>query len=174
MSSKFKTLQQTYLPEFVYGAMDGAVTTFAVVAGTVGASLSPGIVIILGFANLFADGVSMAGSNYLSTKSEQDLAPGTGKDPRKTAVMTFISFVLIGFIPLLSFVLALFIPQLVRHEFLISIILTGIAFVFVGMERVRLSNIGIARSVLQSLVVGGGAAVIAYYVGFFLKSFIAN
>ena len=53
----------------MYGATDGAVTTFAVVAGVVGASLSPSIVLILGFANLFADGFSMAIGNYLSTKS---------------------------------------------------------------------------------------------------------
>jgi vacuolar iron transporter family protein len=171
--SKLKQLQQTYLPEFVYGGMDGAVTTFAVVAGTVGASLSPGIVIVLGFANLFADGVSMAGSNYLSTKSEQDLAQEEiVKDPRKTALMTFISFVLIGFIPLLSFVAALFIPSLVGREFKISIILTGVAFVFIGFERVRLSNTGLARSVLQTLFVGGAAAFISYYIGFFLKTFI--
>ena len=52
-----------YLEEFVYGATDGAVTTFAVVAGVVGASLSPSVVLILGFANLFADGFSMAVGN---------------------------------------------------------------------------------------------------------------
>jgi len=57
------------IEDFVYGATDGAVTTFAIVAGVVGASLSPSIVIILGFANLFADGFSMAMGNYLSTRS---------------------------------------------------------------------------------------------------------
>ena len=54
-----KKLEKRYLPEFVYGGIDGAVTTFAVVAGVIGASLSPAIVLILGFANLFADGFSM-------------------------------------------------------------------------------------------------------------------
>lgn len=58
-----------HLEEFVYGATDGAVTTFAVVAGVVGASLSPSIVLILGFANLLADGFSMAVGNYLATKA---------------------------------------------------------------------------------------------------------
>ena len=57
------------IEDFVYGATDGAVTTFAIVAGVVGASLSPSIVIILGFANLFADGFAMAVGNYLSTRS---------------------------------------------------------------------------------------------------------
>jgi len=57
------------LEDFVYGATDGAVTTFAVVSGAIGAALSPAIVVILGFANLFADGFSMASGNYLSTKA---------------------------------------------------------------------------------------------------------
>lgn len=58
------------IEDFVYGATDGAVTTFAVVAGVIGASLSPAVLLILGFANLFADGFSMAVGNYLSSKSK--------------------------------------------------------------------------------------------------------
>ncbi|QKV17665.1 VIT1/CCC1 transporter family protein [Oricola thermophila] len=61
-----------YLRDFVYGGIDGAVTTFAIVAGVVGASLSAHIVIILGLANLLADGLSMAASNYSGTKTEVD------------------------------------------------------------------------------------------------------
>ena len=61
-----------YLKDIVFAANDGIVTTFAVVAGTVGAALSPAVVIILGFANLLADGISMAAGNYLGTKSEMD------------------------------------------------------------------------------------------------------
>ncbi|MEW6604717.1 MAG: VIT1/CCC1 transporter family protein [Thermoproteota archaeon] len=60
------------LGDFVYGATDGAVTTFAVVAGVVGASLSPSIVLILGFANLLADGFSMAVGNYLAVKTQRE------------------------------------------------------------------------------------------------------
>ncbi len=62
-----------YLKDFIYGAVDGAVTTFAVVAGVAGAQLSAGIIIILGFANLLADGFSMAISNFLGTRSENQL-----------------------------------------------------------------------------------------------------
>jgi vacuolar iron transporter family protein len=61
-----------YIGDLVYGALDGMVTTFAVVSGVEGAKLSSTIVLILGFANLFGDGVSMALGNYLSTKSEKD------------------------------------------------------------------------------------------------------
>jgi vacuolar iron transporter family protein len=60
------------IENFVYGAIDGAVTTFAVVAAVVGALLSPSIIVILGFANLFADGFSMAIGNYLAVKTHNE------------------------------------------------------------------------------------------------------
>lgn len=63
---------ETYLPEVVYGSIDGIVTTFAVVAGSAGADLGINIILILGMANLFADGLSMSIGSYLSKKSEQD------------------------------------------------------------------------------------------------------
>lgn len=63
---------QEYLGEFVYGGIDGSVTTFAVVAGAAGAHLDSKVVIILGFANLIADGFAMSVGSYLSTKSEQE------------------------------------------------------------------------------------------------------
>src|SRR3989344_3143159 len=97
-------IARKYLPEFVYGGIDGAVTTFAVVAGAVGATLSPAIVLILGFANLLADGFSMAVSNYLSTKSQTELHRShqdykeflkLGKHPVKTGLATFVSFIII-------------------------------------------------------------------------------
>src|SRR5687767_15376510 len=61
-----------YLRDWIYGGIDGAVTTFAVVSGVAGAQLSPWIILALGFANLFADGFSMAASNYLGTRAEHD------------------------------------------------------------------------------------------------------
>ena len=61
-----------YLRDFVYGGIDGSVTTFAVVAGTVGANLSTRVILILGAANLIADGFSMAASNFLGTRAERD------------------------------------------------------------------------------------------------------
>lgn len=64
--------RQNYLRDFVYGGIDGAVTTFAVVAGTVGASLSTRVILILGAANLIADGFSMAASNFLGTRTERE------------------------------------------------------------------------------------------------------
>ena len=61
-----------HFEDFIYGAFDGSVTTFAVVAGAIGASLSPMVVVILGFANLFADGFSMAVGNYQAVQARTD------------------------------------------------------------------------------------------------------
>lgn len=61
--------RQSYLPDAVFGAIDGTVTTFAVVAGAVGADLSARIVLILGVANLLADGFSMAAGNFLAKRA---------------------------------------------------------------------------------------------------------
>lgn len=60
-----------YIKDIVYGANDGIVTTFAIVSGVAGAALSIKTVLILGFANLIADGISMGASNYLGSKSEE-------------------------------------------------------------------------------------------------------
>ena len=71
--------KHSYLRDFVYGAVDGAVTTFAVVSGVAGAGLDPSIVIILGAANLIGDGFSMAAGNYLGTRAEQQVRDRTRK-----------------------------------------------------------------------------------------------
>ena len=64
--------RQNYLRDWIYGGIDGSVTTFAIVAGVVGAHLSPAVILILGFANLMADGFSMAASNFIGTRAEHD------------------------------------------------------------------------------------------------------
>jgi len=72
IAERIAASNHNYIRDFIYGGIDGAVTTFAVVSGVSGAELSPSIVLILGFANLVADGFSMAASNYLGTKAELD------------------------------------------------------------------------------------------------------
>ena len=62
----------SYLRDWIYGGIDGVVTTFAVVAGVVGADLSSRIVLVLGLANLVADGFAMAAGNYSGTQAERD------------------------------------------------------------------------------------------------------
>jgi vacuolar iron transporter family protein len=64
--------RSSYLGDWIYGGIDGAVTTFAIVAGVVGADLSAAVVLLLGFANLLADGFAMGAGNYSGTKAERD------------------------------------------------------------------------------------------------------
>ena len=167
-----------YLPEFVYGGIDGAITTFAVVSGSIGASLSSSIILILGFANLIGDGFSMAVSNYLSTKSERELHPkhrfSFGKKPIRTAWATFSSFIVIGLIPLISFLLAAITnsPVLKERQFMLSFILTAIALAIVGGFKGKIVGKHVVRSALQTLVIGGVAAALAFFTGYFINSLI--
>lgn len=170
--------ERKYLPEFVYGGTDGAVTTFAVVAGSIGASLSASVVLILGFANLFADGFSMAISNYLSIKSNNEMHQGRkdyriikslNKNPVKSAFATFISFLLIGLIPLLSFILSIFFRSIQKNEFLISLILTAFAFFIVGLIKGEVVRKHPIKSALETLIIGSVAAGLAFLVGYLLK-----
>lgn len=63
-----------YIKDVIYGANDGVITTFVIIAGTTGAALSPTITIVMGFANLLADGLSMGFSDFLGIKSERYFA----------------------------------------------------------------------------------------------------
>jgi vacuolar iron transporter family protein len=69
---RLSNVKHNYIRDWIYGGIDGAVTTFAIVSGVAGAQLAPLIVLILGFANLVADGFSMAASNFLGTRAEID------------------------------------------------------------------------------------------------------
>ena len=161
-----------YIKDIVYGANDGMVTTFAVIAGVIGASLDSTIILILGFANLFADGFSMATSDYLSTKARSEMDSNkTGKHPMKVAIATFISFVIIGLIPLLSFVLGAITKNefILKNQFFYSVILTGIALVLIGSLRGIITQKHPLRSALETLIIGGVAASLAFCVGYLLS-----
>ena len=98
-----------YLPDLIYGANDGIITTLAVVSGVTGAALSSTVILILGFANLVADGFSMGASNVLSRRSDVQ----NGRIPTLAAaaghgIATFLGFVLAGLVPLLAYLLPWF------------------------------------------------------------------
>jgi VIT1/CCC1 family predicted Fe2+/Mn2+ transporter len=162
-----------YLAEFVYGSIDGTVTTFAIIAGIAGANLSATIVIILGFSNVLADGFSMAASNYLSEQSHQDQNPDENHQlPLKTALATFLSFVTIGSIPVVSFIIAEQIPLFANNEFLFAMICTGITFIGIGAVRGKISGKHPLRTSIETLLVGAIAAGVAYGVGAFLGNIL--
>lgn len=160
-----------YLPEFVYGSIDGTVTTFAIIAGIAGARLDASIVIILGFSNVLADGFSMASSNYLSEQSHQDQNPDSdhAHTPMKTAIATLVSFVVIGSIPVIAYILATILPRLQSHAFLFASICTGITFLAIGAIRGMTAGKHPVRTALETFAIGAVAAGVAYAVGAFLE-----
>ena len=229
------------IEDFVYGATDGAVTTFAIVAGVVGASLSPSVVLILGFANLFADGFSMAIGNYLSAKSRieyverqrkreeweienttaqkikeiKDIYSGKGfkgellesiakvitskrkvwvdtmmeekiglagnnsENPIYKAITTFFAFYLVGLIPLIPFIYVYFVYFDLSHlvnkidnVFLYSIVFTAISFFSIGLVKGKVVNKSPVRSGLNTLIIGGIAAAVAFLVGSLLGAYV--
>ena len=225
--------ENSYLKDFIYGSIDGIVTTFAIVSGVIGAELSSGIIIILGLANLIADGFSMGISNYLGTKSENELIDKAKKEeldhiehypegereeirqifarkgfkgdelenavntitsdvnrwvetmlqdelgfslskksPLKSGLATFIAFIIIGFIPLASFVINWFEPGLIERPFLISSVFTGLAFFLVGAYKTRFVGKSWYLNGFETFIIGGIAAFIAYYIGSLLKAIV--
>lgn len=72
LENKHQTTAGAYIADFIYGANDGLITTFAIISASAGAEISAGVIIILGLANLFADGFSMATSNYLGIRSRRN------------------------------------------------------------------------------------------------------
>lgn len=97
-----------YIRDLVYGANDGLITTFAVVVGAVGGGLSPRAMLILGTANLFADGLSMGVGNYLSIRAHESAlaaqnAPQEEARPARHGLATLVAFVAAGAVPLVPF-----------------------------------------------------------------------
>ncbi len=224
---------QDYLGEFVYGGIDGSVTTFAVVAGAAGGGLGADVILILGFANLIADGFAMSVGSYLSNKSEQDnfamherteywevdhlpekerqevreimQAKGFSgellekvvevltadrdrwvdlmmkeelgmmketKSPLAMGAVTFASFILVGLIPLLTYVLEFSGIQLQADPFWLASFLTGLAFLGIGYLKSYVTQTNRWRAMLETLLLGGAAALLAYYVGSLLESWL--
>jgi VIT1/CCC1 family predicted Fe2+/Mn2+ transporter len=167
-----------YLPELVYGGIDGIVTTFAVVAASVGAKLSSEIVIILGLANLVADGISMGVSAYLSAKSEQAQDAKEGKAAKKTAqkigLATSVAFILVGFLPVLIYVVDAMFSLGLNNLFIISSLLAGLAFAGIGWLKSFIVNEPKVRAILETLALGAIAAAAAYFIGTVLERIVLN
>jgi Uncharacterized membrane protein len=217
-----------YLGDAVLGAIDGCVTTFAVVSGVVGGELPAAVALLLGSANLLADGFSMAVSNFQKAKSERELIvnarrreemhidqipegekeevrqifegkgfkepvlsevvkvitqnrklwvntmlteelglPLQGPNAFRAAASTFFAFIGIGTVPLLPFIFSAWItPQKV---FLFSALLTGCAFFLVGLLKGVVLKRSLFFSALETLLVGGAAAFLAFWVATALR-----
>lgn len=162
-----------YIGDLVYGANDGIITTFAIVAGVAGAGLAPIIVIILGVSNIVADGFSMAASNYLARKSEKEYLCSIGsvkeeiKSPIKNATATFVAFIIAGLIPLAPYVF-----NIKEHTLSYAILSTSIALFFVGSLRAKVTKVFWLQAGLEMLFIGALASSVAYFIGRILSNLI--
>ena len=170
--------ESIYLKDFIYGAIDGAVTTFAVVSGVAGAGLSSSIIIVLGIANLVADGFSMAVSNFLGSRAENQAMDKQGivgnhqKSSIRAALVTLVAFIIVGSIPLLSFLTNWIAPGTIASPFVWSSLLTGIAFFAIGALKSRFVTQHWMWCGVETLAVGGIAASIAYGIGLLLEGVV--
>ena len=162
--SRLPHLADDYLPDVVYGANDGIITTFAVVSGVVGAALSETIILILGFANLVADGFSMGASNYLARRSSVAAVRESRRPAARRGLVTTASFVVVGAVPLVAYLAPL--PDDWRYPAAIALTL-GTLFLF-GAARTLVTRAGWLRSGSEMLVVGAAAAAVAYGIGAFV------
>lgn len=165
-----------YIRDLVYGANDGIITTFAVVAGVQGAGLSSFTIVALGFANLAADGMSMAVGNYLGIKSEEAVNNDeyrywpASRHAAKHGAATWIAFSIAGLIPLLPYI-APFSPF--GHRLWTSVVMTCFALFVVGALRTWVTLRSPIWSGLEMLLVGASAGAVAYLAGMGIAS-IAN
>jgi VIT1/CCC1 family predicted Fe2+/Mn2+ transporter len=151
-----------YLPDLIFGANDGIITTLAVVSGVVGASLSTTVILVLGFANLIADGFSMGASNVLSRRSStQDDALPTLAAAAAHGVATFIGFVSAGIVPLMAYLL----PWFADGRFAAAMGLALATLFFVGAGRAVFTARGWFISGFEMLSIGALAAGVAYGIG---------
>ncbi len=169
---------EDYLSEFVYGGIDGAVTTFAVVAGATGARFDIKILLVLGFANLIADGFSMGVGSYLSTKSEHELMAKKGQStsdepsPVINGVTTYISFIVVGLVPLMAYTYATIFDTGVDNLFAIACGLTTLAFVGIGLLKSKVAKSSVPKAIAETVILGVIAAVLSYVLGDLLERII--
>lgn len=152
-----------YLGDLIYGANDGLITTFAIVSGVAGAGLSAGVVLVLGVANLLADGFSMGASNYLAIRSaaHADGVERGIREPLLHAGATFAAFLVVGAVPLLGYLL-------LGASFAASAAISGTTLFAVGAARALVARRSWWRSGLEMTLVGAAAAGVAYAAGWLL------
>jgi VIT1/CCC1 family predicted Fe2+/Mn2+ transporter len=157
----------------VYGANDGVITTFAVVAGVTGGTLSPTTVLVLGVANLIADGLSMGVGNYLGIRSDERVReaqqlPEQEAFPIRHGVATFAAFVVAGAVPLLPYIFS----GSTADRFVLSTILSLAVLFMVGAARARVGTGTWWGNGLEMLGLGVLVGAVAYYAGAFVAALL--
>ena len=168
-------IAQHYIRDVVYGANDGIITTFAVVAGVTGGTLAPMTVLVLGVANLLADGLSMGVGNYLGIRSDEKVReaqrlPEQEAFPIRHGIATFLAFVAAGAVPLLPYV----VPGLATNLFATSTVLSLMVLFAVGAARARVGTGSWWANGLEMLVLGIIVGAVAYYAGAVVSALVEH
>jgi len=161
-----KATARHYIRDLVYGANDGIITTFAVVSGVAGGQLSQLAVLVVGVANLAADGVSMGVGNFLAIRADEqareaDGLPELERHPWKHGLATLLAFVVAGSIPLVPYVL----PSSASDRLLASTAATFATLYLLGAARAAITKSRWWLSGLETLVLGAVVAGAAYGAG---------
>jgi len=161
---------QHYIRDLVYGANDGILTTFAVVAGVTGGTLAPVTVLVLGVANLLADGLSMGVGNYLGIRSDERVReaqrlPEQEAFPIRHGLATFIAFVTAGAVPLVPYVFS----GIDADRFVWSTVLSLAVLFGVGAARARVGTGSWWTNGLEMLGLGVIVGAVAYGTGVLLS-----
>ncbi len=171
----YETVQH-YVGDLVYGANDGILTTFAVVAGVNGGALSATTVIVVGMANLVADGLSMGVGNYLGIRARESALERQGRpqeeaQPARHGFATFLAFVVAGSVPLVPYV----VPGAgAGEEFTSAACLAFGALFGVGAARSLVTASRWWTSGLEMLGLGALVAVVAYATGAGIALFLQS
>ena len=172
-----KPILRRYISEFVYGAVDGTVTTFAVVAASAGAGISSAIILVLGIANLIADGFSMGSSAFLAAQAETDESarPTAHRaSPKVIGGATFGAFVVVGSVPVLPYIIDV-VGRLNTDGatlFYISSGATILTFVAIGYVKGKVAKTSPYKSAAITLLLGIVAASLAYVAGNLLAGWL--
>src|SRR5688572_20704742 len=155
-----------YIRDVVYGANDGLITTFAVVASVVGGGLSSRAALIVGIANLLADGLSMGVGNYLSIRSHESALAAQNKpeeeaSPARHGLATFLAFLTIGAVPLIP----LLFGTAASEAFVTSAAFTFVTLFLVGAARASVTVDRWWQAGIEMLALGVVVAVAAFGAG---------
>ena len=164
-----------YVREIVYGANDGIITTFAVVAGVAGGGLAAQVVLVCGVANLLADGLSMAVGSYLAIRSHESVLETEGRPeeeafPARHGAATFVAFVLAGAVPLAPYLA----PGSEGGRFTTAIALAFAAMFGIGSARALIANVVWWRAGGEMLALGAVVTAVAYGSGAVVARLLAG
>ncbi len=156
-----------YIRDLVYGANDGLITTFAVVSGVAGGQLSQLAVLVVGAANLAADGVSMGVGNFMAIRADErareaDGLPELERHPWKHGLATLLAFVVAGAVPLMPYLL----QRTSSRQLTVSTILTFVTLFLLGAIRAVITRDRWWRTGLETLALGTVVAGAAYGAGY--------